>query len=163
MAEVNEAKKLVGRVPTTRQVEKTGSVRQANFPESSSTDFWYMPKPGEISRKHKEFFNQERRDDHAHRKGDQVLAESSESWEEAAQSAVTEAAKTVHNIENVYISTCRAISRGRQDHKVSHQRQDLFCCKGLKIPKLIILDPAKTADLLLAAFAMRKYEKESLL
>ena len=39
----------------------------------------------------------------------EVLAESTESWEAAAQCAVTEASKTVHNIENVYIKHMQAI------------------------------------------------------
>ena len=39
----------------------------------------------------------------------EVLAESTESWEAAAQSAVKEASKTVHNIENVYIKHMQAI------------------------------------------------------
>ncbi len=42
----------------------------------------------------------------------EVLAESGESWEAAAQAAVTEAAKTVHNIENVYIEHMQAIVEG---------------------------------------------------
>ena len=39
----------------------------------------------------------------------ELLAESTESWEAAAQAAVTEAAKTVCNIENVYIKHIQAI------------------------------------------------------
>ena len=34
----------------------------------------------------------------------ELLANSSESWEDAAQNAVTEAAKSVKNIKSVYIS-----------------------------------------------------------
>lgn len=33
----------------------------------------------------------------------EVLAHSDKSWEDAAQGAVTEAAKTLHNIESIYI------------------------------------------------------------
>lgn len=33
----------------------------------------------------------------------EVLAESTESWEDAAQRAVSQAAKTLHNIRSVYI------------------------------------------------------------
>ena len=33
----------------------------------------------------------------------EVLAESSKSWEDAAQKAVTQASKTLHNIRSVYI------------------------------------------------------------
>ncbi len=44
----------------------------------------------------------------------EVLAESSESWEAAAQSAVTDAAKTVHNIETIYIEHMQAIVEGNK-------------------------------------------------
>ena len=33
----------------------------------------------------------------------EILANSNKSWEDAAQQALNEAAKTVHNIESVYI------------------------------------------------------------
>jgi len=39
----------------------------------------------------------------------EVLAESSESWESAAQSAVSDAAKTVHNIQSVYIEHMQGV------------------------------------------------------
>ena len=42
----------------------------------------------------------------------EVLAESSESWEAATKSAVAEAAKTVHNIQTVYIEHMQAIVEG---------------------------------------------------
>jgi len=71
-----------------------------------------MPKPGEICWDHKEFFNQKGEMIMAIVKIIEVLAESSESWEAAAQSAVTEAAKTVHNIENVYIKHMQAVVEG---------------------------------------------------
>ncbi len=39
----------------------------------------------------------------------EVLAESEKSWEDATQIAVSEAAKTVHNIKSVYIENFQAI------------------------------------------------------
>lgn len=39
----------------------------------------------------------------------ELLAESSESWEAAAQEAVAEAAKTIDNIKCVYIENCQAV------------------------------------------------------
>jgi len=39
----------------------------------------------------------------------EILAESREGWEAAAQEAVTEAAKTVRNIQSVYIKHFQAI------------------------------------------------------
>ncbi|AHM57932.1 ABC-type uncharacterized transport system, periplasmic component (plasmid) [Peptoclostridium acidaminophilum DSM 3953] len=39
----------------------------------------------------------------------EILAESNESWEAAAQAAVTEVSKTVRNIESVYIENMQAI------------------------------------------------------
>jgi flavin-binding protein dodecin len=39
----------------------------------------------------------------------EILAESEESWEAAAQEAVTEAARTVRNIKSVYIKEFQAI------------------------------------------------------
>lgn len=38
----------------------------------------------------------------------EVLAESDKSWEDAAQSAITKAAKTVHNIRSIYIKEMEA-------------------------------------------------------
>ena len=38
----------------------------------------------------------------------ELLAESNKGWEDAAQSAVTEAAKTVKNIKSVYIKNLNA-------------------------------------------------------
>jgi len=55
----------------------------------------------------------------------EILAESNESWEAATQEAVTEAAKTVHGIQTVYINTLQAIVEGnkivkyRVDAKIS--------------------------------------------
>ena len=39
----------------------------------------------------------------------EILAESNVSWEDATQKAVTEAAKTVRNIQTVYIDSQQAI------------------------------------------------------
>lgn len=39
----------------------------------------------------------------------EVLAESDKSWEDAAQSAVKEAAKTVRNIKSIYIKDFEAM------------------------------------------------------
>jgi dodecin len=39
----------------------------------------------------------------------EILAESNESWEAAAQEAINEAAKTVRNIQSVYIKDFQAI------------------------------------------------------
>ena len=39
----------------------------------------------------------------------EILAESEKSWEDATQIAVSEAAKTVHNIKSVYIENFQAI------------------------------------------------------
>jgi hypothetical protein len=39
----------------------------------------------------------------------EVLAQSDESWEDAAQQALAEASKTVHNIENIYVKELQAV------------------------------------------------------
>lgn len=55
----------------------------------------------------------------------EILAESTKSWEDATQIAVTEAAKTVKNIQSVYIKDFQAvvseglITRYRVDAKIS--------------------------------------------
>ena len=38
----------------------------------------------------------------------EVLAESNSSWEDAAQSAVTEASKTIHNIRSIWVKNLNA-------------------------------------------------------
>jgi flavin-binding protein dodecin len=44
----------------------------------------------------------------------EVLAESEKSWEDAAQSAITRASKTVHNIRSIYIENLEAtVESGR--------------------------------------------------
>jgi dodecin len=60
----------------------------------------------------------------------ELLSESSESWEAAAQQAVTESAKTVRNIKSVYIKEFQGIVEGnkivtyRVNAKVSFVVQD---------------------------------------
>ncbi len=49
----------------------------------------------------------------------EVLANSSESWEDAAQTAVSQAAKSVNNIRSVYISEQSATVN---DGKISEYR-----------------------------------------
>jgi hypothetical protein len=44
----------------------------------------------------------------------EILAQSNESWEDAVQQAVTEASKTVRNIESVYIKEFQAIVEDNQ-------------------------------------------------
>ena len=44
----------------------------------------------------------------------EILAESTESWEDAAQVAVTEASKTIYNIQNVYIKDMKAFVEGNK-------------------------------------------------
>jgi hypothetical protein len=39
----------------------------------------------------------------------ELMAESEKGWEDAAQNAVTEAAKTVRNIQNLYVKDCKAV------------------------------------------------------
>ena len=49
----------------------------------------------------------------------EILAESSKSWEDATQEAVKEAAKSVNNIQSVYINDMQAIV---EDDKVIKYR-----------------------------------------
>jgi len=44
----------------------------------------------------------------------EVLAESNQSWEDAAKQAVTNAAKTVRNIKSIYIENFKATVDGGQ-------------------------------------------------
>jgi len=44
----------------------------------------------------------------------EIIAESTESWEDATKVAVTEAAKSVRNIQNVYIESFKAIVENSQ-------------------------------------------------
>lgn len=49
----------------------------------------------------------------------EILAQSSDGWEAAAQEAVTEASKTVDNIQSVYIKEFQAIV---ENNKVTNYR-----------------------------------------
>lgn len=49
----------------------------------------------------------------------EILAQSEESWEDAAQTAVAEATKTVRNIESVYIKEQQAVV---DNGKITHYR-----------------------------------------
>jgi len=51
----------------------------------------------------------------------EILAESTESWEAATKLAVAEAAKTVRNIQNVYIVSFKAIV---EDNHIVRYRVD---------------------------------------
>lgn len=59
----------------------------------------------------------------------EVLAQSNQSWEDAAQSAVRDAAKTVKNIKSIYIKEFEAVVDGdkitqyRIDGKISFEVQ----------------------------------------
>jgi hypothetical protein len=44
----------------------------------------------------------------------EVLAESEESWDDAVQVALKEAAKTVHNIQSIYVKEFQAIVENDQ-------------------------------------------------
>jgi dodecin len=44
----------------------------------------------------------------------EVLAESNQSWEDAAKQAITNAAKTVHNIKSIYIENFEACVDGQK-------------------------------------------------
>jgi len=44
----------------------------------------------------------------------ELLAESNESWEAATQNAVAEAAKTVRNIQAVYVRNLQAVVEGNK-------------------------------------------------
>ncbi len=55
----------------------------------------------------------------------EILAESTESWEDATKKAIAEAAKTVRNIQTVYVKSFQAVVEGgevvryRVDAKIS--------------------------------------------
>lgn len=44
----------------------------------------------------------------------EILAESAESWEDATRIAVAEAAKSVRNIQNVYVESLKAVVENNQ-------------------------------------------------
>ena len=49
----------------------------------------------------------------------ELLAESNKSWEDAAQNAVTEASKSIHNIRSVYVKNLTAEV---DNDKITHWR-----------------------------------------
>jgi flavin-binding protein dodecin len=51
----------------------------------------------------------------------EILAQSDKSWEDAAQSAVTAASKSVRNIKSIYIENMQAIVK---DNKIVEYRVD---------------------------------------
>jgi hypothetical protein len=51
----------------------------------------------------------------------EILAESTKSWEDATKAAVAEAAKTVRNIQSVYIKSFQAVV---ENHEVVRYRVD---------------------------------------
>lgn len=51
----------------------------------------------------------------------EILAQSDKSWEDAAQSAVTAAAKSVRNIKSIYVENMQAIVK---DNKIVEYRVD---------------------------------------
>lgn len=60
----------------------------------------------------------------------EVLAESQTSWEDAAQTAVTQATKSVRNVRSIYIKRYQGNGghRGQRAHyRLSRQRQDILC------------------------------------
>ena len=50
----------------------------------------------------------------------ELMSQSPKSWEDAAQGAVAEAAKTLRNVRSLYIKEFTAEGRRRQSHKLSH-------------------------------------------
>lgn len=44
----------------------------------------------------------------------EVLAQSEESWEDAVRQALTEASKTIHNIQSIYVKDFQAIVEENQ-------------------------------------------------
>lgn len=56
----------------------------------------------------------------------EVLAQSDKSWEDAAQQALREASKSVHNIKSLYVENMQAVVNGsrlkyRLDAKISFE------------------------------------------
>lgn len=60
----------------------------------------------------------------------EIMAESNESWEDAAQQALNEAAKTVDNIRSIYIKDQQAIVEGNQITKFRVNAKVTFVVKG---------------------------------
>ncbi|MFO7944710.1 MAG: dodecin family protein [Anaerolineales bacterium] len=59
----------------------------------------------------------------------EIMAESSENWEDAAQQALNEAAKTVDNIRSIYIKDQQAIVEGNQITKFRVNAKVTFVVK----------------------------------
>lgn len=60
----------------------------------------------------------------------EIMAESNKSWEDAAQQALNEAAKTVDNIRSIYIKDQQAIVEGNQITKFRVNAKVTFVVKG---------------------------------
>ena len=56
----------------------------------------------------------------------ELLSQSSKSWEDAIQSAVNEASKTLRNIRSIYIKEFTAEVEKRESQQLSYQRQSHF-------------------------------------
>jgi flavin-binding protein dodecin len=53
----------------------------------------------------------------------ELMSQSPESWEDAAQGAVKEATKTLRNIRSIYVKEFTAEVGQRKNHQLSHQRK----------------------------------------
>ena len=51
----------------------------------------------------------------------ELLSESPKSWEDAAQSAIREASRTLRNIRSLYVKEMTAALENRKDHQLSAQ------------------------------------------
>lgn len=60
----------------------------------------------------------------------EVTAESTESWEAAAQEAVKEAAKTIDDIKSLYVKEMLAVTEGDQIVKYRVNAKITFMVKG---------------------------------
>jgi hypothetical protein len=60
----------------------------------------------------------------------EIMAESNESWEDAAQQALNEASRTVDNIRSIYIKDQQAIVEGNQITKFRVNAKVTFVVKG---------------------------------
>jgi hypothetical protein len=60
----------------------------------------------------------------------EVTAESTESWEAAAQEAVQEASKTIENIKSLYVKEMLAVTEGDQIVKYRVNAKITFLVKG---------------------------------
>jgi flavin-binding protein dodecin len=62
----------------------------------------------------------------------EVIAESEKSWDDAVKNAVTEAAKTVENITEVWISSMKAVVENNKVTKYRITARLTFVLKGRK-------------------------------